>query len=145
MSRVVGRCPNRLDFTPEAVIARLDSAGRCVEFRLPGDEPEGVGRADEAVRVGVEQAGQRRERDDVALVSVYEVLASLRGPCKVVGKPRVCAAERGTLRLVLIILGVILLVAAVAGGIAVHGLLWLLLILALVVFAIGALTGRITE
>src|SRR5688572_3839798 len=97
------------------------------------------------LRVGVEQAGQRRERDDVALVSVHEVLASLRGPCKVVGKPRVCAAERGTLRLVLIILGVILLVAAVAGGIAVHGLLWLLLILALVVFAIGALTGRITE
>jgi uncharacterized protein (DUF983 family) len=51
----------------------------------------------------------------------------------------------GTLRLVLIILGVILLVAAVAGGIAVDSLLWLLLILALVVFAIGALTGRITE
>jgi hypothetical protein len=49
------------------------------------------------------------------------------------------------LRLVLIILGVILLVAAVAGGIAVDSLLWLLLILALVVFAIGALTGRITE
>jgi uncharacterized protein (DUF983 family) len=51
----------------------------------------------------------------------------------------------GSLRLVLIILGVILLVAAVAGGIAVDSLLWLLLILALVVFAIGALTGRITE
>ena len=34
------------------------------------------------------------------------------------------------MRLLLIILGVILLVAAVAGGIAVHSLLWLLLILA---------------
>jgi hypothetical protein len=49
------------------------------------------------------------------------------------------------MRLVLIILGVILLVAAVAGGIAVSKLLWFLLILALVVFAIGAFTGRITE
>jgi hypothetical protein len=49
------------------------------------------------------------------------------------------------LRLVAIILGVILAVAAVAGGIAVDELFWLLLILALVVFAIGALTGRITE
>jgi hypothetical protein len=38
-----------------------------------------------------------------------------------------------------------LLVAAVAGGIAVSKLLWLLLILALVVFAIGVFTGRITE
>jgi hypothetical protein len=36
-------------------------------------------------------------------------------------------------------------VAAVAGGIAASKLLWLLLILAVVVFAIGALTGRITE
>jgi fatty acid desaturase len=51
----------------------------------------------------------------------------------------------GTMRLVLVILGVILVVAAIAGGIAVSKLLWLLLILALVVFAIGALTGRITE
>ena len=49
------------------------------------------------------------------------------------------------MRLLLFIVGVILLAAAVAGGIAVHSLLWLLLILALVVFAIGALTGRITE
>jgi hypothetical protein len=49
------------------------------------------------------------------------------------------------MRLVLVILGVILVVAAIAGGIAVSKLLWLLLILALVVFAIGALTGRITE
>jgi hypothetical protein len=40
---------------------------------------------------------------------------------------------------------VILLVAAIAGGIAVSKLLWFLLILALVVFAVGALTGRITE
>jgi hypothetical protein len=49
------------------------------------------------------------------------------------------------MRFVLVVLGVILLVAAVAGGIAVSKLLWLLLILALVVFAIGAFTGRITE
>jgi hypothetical protein len=49
------------------------------------------------------------------------------------------------MRTLLIILGVILLVAAVAGGLAVDNLLWLLLILALVVFAIGAFTGRITE
>jgi hypothetical protein len=47
------------------------------------------------------------------------------------------------LRLIAIILGVLLGVAAVVGGIAVDKLLWLLLILALVVFAIGALTGRI--
>jgi hypothetical protein len=58
---------------------------------------------------------------------------------------RMRGGETARLRLVLIILGVILVVAAVAGGIAVHYLLWLLLILALVVFAIGALTGRITE
>jgi hypothetical protein len=49
------------------------------------------------------------------------------------------------MRLALLILGVILLVAAIAGGIAVSKLLWFLLILALVVFAVGALTGRITE
>ena len=47
------------------------------------------------------------------------------------------------MRLALFILGVILVVAAVAGGIAVHSLLWLLLILALVVFAVGVFTGRI--
>jgi NAD/NADP transhydrogenase beta subunit len=84
-------------------------------------------------------------RGAIVLDSQQLALARLWGPCKVVGKPRVCAAERGTLRLVLIILGVILLVAAVAGGIAVHALLWLLAILGLVAFAIGALTGRITE
>lgn len=49
------------------------------------------------------------------------------------------------MRTVLIALGVILLVVAVAGGLAVNNLLWLLLILALVVFAIGAFSGRITE
>jgi thiosulfate reductase cytochrome b subunit len=49
------------------------------------------------------------------------------------------------MRLVLIILGVIFLVAAIAGGIAVHELLWLLLIGVLVVFAIGVFTGRIEE
>ena len=46
---------------------------------------------------------------------------------------------------VLISLGVILVVAAVAGGLAVHSLLWLLLILALIVFAIGVFTGRIDD
>ena len=49
------------------------------------------------------------------------------------------------MQLLLIILGIILVVAALVGGIAIHSLLWLLLIVALVVFAIGALTGRITE
>ena len=49
------------------------------------------------------------------------------------------------MRLVLITLGVILVVAAVVGGVAVHSLLWLLLILALIVFAIGVFTGRIDE
>ena len=49
------------------------------------------------------------------------------------------------MRLALIILGVILAVAAVAGGLALSSLLWLLLILALVVFAVGVFTGRITE
>jgi hypothetical protein len=47
------------------------------------------------------------------------------------------------LRLIAIIVGVLLGVAAVAGGIAVDRLLWLLLILALIAFAIGALTDRI--
>jgi thiosulfate reductase cytochrome b subunit len=49
------------------------------------------------------------------------------------------------MRVVLISLGVILVVAAVAGGLAVHSLLWLLLILALIVFAIGVFTGRIDD
>ena len=51
----------------------------------------------------------------------------------------------GSMQLLLIIFGIILVVAALAGGIAIHSLFWLLLIVALVVFAIGALTGRITE
>ena len=50
-----------------------------------------------------------------------------------------------SMQLLLIIFGIILVVAALVGGIAIHSLLWLLLIVALVVFAIGALTGRITE
>ena len=49
------------------------------------------------------------------------------------------------MQLVLIILGIILVVAAIGGGIAIHNLFWLLLIVALVVFAIGVFTGRITE
>ncbi|MGH3028308.1 MAG: hypothetical protein ACRDMW_07125 [Gaiellaceae bacterium] len=49
------------------------------------------------------------------------------------------------MQLLLIIFGIILVVAALVGGIAIHSLFWLLLIVALVVFAIGALTGRITE
>jgi hypothetical protein len=49
------------------------------------------------------------------------------------------------MNLLLIILGIILVIAAIGGGIALHSLFWLLLIVALVVFAIGALTGRITE
>ena len=51
----------------------------------------------------------------------------------------------GSINLLLIIFGIILVVAALVGGIAIHSLFWLLLIVALVVFAIGALTGRITE
>ena len=51
----------------------------------------------------------------------------------------------GTLRLAAIILGVLLAVAAIVGGLALDRLFWLLLILAMVVFVIGALTGRITE
>jgi len=49
------------------------------------------------------------------------------------------------MQLLLIIFGIILVVAAIAGGIALHSLFWLLLIVALVVFAIGVFTGRITE
>ena len=44
---------------------------------------------------------------------------------------------------VLFILGRTSLVAAVAGGIAIHSLLWLLLILALISIVIGVFTGRI--
>ena len=61
------------------------------------------------------------------------------------GSPEWARRDHGTMRLALIIFGVILVAAAIAGGIAVDSLLWLLLILALVVFAIGAFTGRITE
>ena len=60
-----------------------------------------------------------------------------------VGKPRECTADERHMRLIAIILGVLLGVAAVGGGIAVDRLFFLLLILALVAFAIGALTGRI--
>lgn len=49
------------------------------------------------------------------------------------------------MRVVLFILAVILFAAAIAGGIAVSKLLWLLVILALIVFAIGVFTGRIDE
>ncbi len=49
------------------------------------------------------------------------------------------------MRLLLIIFGFILVVAAIGGGIAIHNLFWLLLIVALVVFAIGVFTGKITE
>ena len=49
------------------------------------------------------------------------------------------------MKLVLFGLGLILVVAAVVGGIAIHGLLWLLLILALIAFAIGVFTGRIDD
>jgi hypothetical protein len=52
---------------------------------------------------------------------------------------------RPGMRVVLFILAVILFAAAIAGGIAVSKLLWLLLILALIVFAIGVFTGRIDE
>ena len=51
--------------------------------------------------------------------------------------------ETEPLRLIAIIIGVLLGAAAVAGGIAVDRLLWLLLILALVAFAFAALTDRI--
>jgi hypothetical protein len=51
----------------------------------------------------------------------------------------------GKMTAVLVIIGLILIAAAIAGGIAVSKLLWLLLIAALVVFAIGAFTGRISE
>jgi hypothetical protein len=49
------------------------------------------------------------------------------------------------MKVVLFVLAVIIFAAAIAGGIAVSRLLWLLLILALVVFAIGVFTGRIDE
>ena len=49
------------------------------------------------------------------------------------------------MKLVLFFLGVILLVAAVVGGVAIHSLLWLLVSLALISFAIGVFTGRIDE
>jgi hypothetical protein len=52
---------------------------------------------------------------------------------------------RPAMRVVLFILAVILFTAAIAGGIAVSKLLWLLVILALIVFAIGVFTGRIDE
>jgi hypothetical protein len=49
------------------------------------------------------------------------------------------------MRVVLIVLGTILLVVAVVAGIAVHSLFLLLVIPALIVFAIGVFTGRIEE
>jgi len=55
------------------------------------------------------------------------------------------ARGASTMKALLFILGVILLIAAVVGGIAVHKLFWLLLILGLAAFAWAALTGRITE
>lgn len=48
------------------------------------------------------------------------------------------------MKALLFIIGVIVLLAVV-GGIVVHKLFWLLLIVGLAVFAWGALTGRITE
>ena len=44
-----------------------------------------------------------------------------------------------------IILGIIFVAAAIGGGLIIHNLLWFLLILALIVFAIGVYSGRITE
>lgn len=52
---------------------------------------------------------------------------------------------RRVMRVALFILAVILFAAAIAGGIAVSKLLWLVVILALIVFAIGVFTGRIDE
>jgi hypothetical protein len=49
------------------------------------------------------------------------------------------------MRVALFILAVIVFAAAIAGGIAVSKLFWLLVILALVVFAIGVFTGRVNE
>ena len=49
------------------------------------------------------------------------------------------------MRLVLFVFAFILVVAAVVGGVAVSSLLWLLLIAALVSFAVGVFTGRIDE
>ena len=50
-----------------------------------------------------------------------------------------------TMRLVLFVLAFILVVAAVVGGVAISSVLWLLLIAALVSFAIGVFTGRIDD
>ncbi|MGH3038822.1 MAG: hypothetical protein ACRDLZ_05370, partial [Gaiellaceae bacterium] len=50
-----------------------------------------------------------------------------------------------TISWLLIVLLVLLVAFAIAGGVMLSKLLWLLLILALVVFAVGAFTGRITE
>ena len=62
------------------------------------------------------------------------------------GRENGCPGRRDdSMQLLLIIFGIILAVAAIVGGITLHALFWLLLIVALVVFAIGALTGRITE
>jgi len=49
------------------------------------------------------------------------------------------------MRVVLFVLAVIIFAFLIAGGIAVSKLLWLLLILAAIVFAIGVFTGRIDE
>jgi hypothetical protein len=54
------------------------------------------------------------------------------------------ARGASTMTALLLILGVIVLVA-VFGGLLVHNLFWLVLILGLGVFAWAALTGRITE
>jgi Flp pilus assembly protein TadB len=68
--------------------------------------------------------------------------ASQRSPCQ---SGRRAGRIRPARRVVLFILAVILFAAAIAGGIAVSKLLWLLVILALIVFAIGVFTGRIDE
>jgi fatty acid desaturase len=80
-------------------------------------------------RLCVQGYAQARARVSAALV-------------KAVGEPGECARP---MRVVLFILAVILFAAAIAGGIAVSKLLWLLVILALIVFAIGVFTGRIDE
>ena len=49
------------------------------------------------------------------------------------------------MKLGLFSLGLILLVVAVVGGVAIHTLFFLLVILALVAFAVGVFTGRIDE
>jgi len=50
-----------------------------------------------------------------------------------------------TMRLVLFGLAFVLLAAAVIGGLTIHALLFLLVIAALVSFAIGVFTGRIDD